>query len=84
MTEIKEQLGKPADIELLTETVAILTAAVQTQNEVILCLLHKFDLNQDLPSWTTKEKMEEEVGPKVQACIESVRRLYGHPETDKS
>lgn len=74
----------PTDIELLTQNVAILTSAIQTQNDIILCLLHKFELNHDLPLWTTKEAMEEDVGPKVKACIESVRRLYGHSETDKS
>lgn len=74
----------PTDIELLTQNVAALTVAIQTQNDIILCLLHKFELNHDLPLWTTKEAMEKDVGPKVKACIESVRRLYGHPETDKS
>ncbi len=74
----------PTDIELLTQNVAILTSAIQTQNDIILCLLHKFNMNQDLPFWLTKEGMEEEVGPKVKACVESVRGLYGHSETDKS
>ena len=72
------------DIEILTETVAQLAAAVETQNAVILCLLHNFSLTHDLPLWLTKEGMEEDVGPKVEACIESVRRLYGHSEADKS
>lgn len=86
MAKVSEKIEtkKVTDIELLTESVAALTLAVQTQNDIVLCLLHKFELNHDLPLWTTKEKMEEDVGPKVQACIESVRRLYERSETDKS
>jgi len=86
MSKVSERIEtkKVTDIEILTETVATLTVAVQTQNDIILCLLHKFNLNHDLPFWTTKEGMEEDVEPKVKACIESVRRLYGPSETDKS
>lgn len=70
-------------IDLLTRNVAALTVAIQAQNDVILCLLHKFNVDSDLPAWTTKEGMEEDVGPKVKACIESVRSLYGRSEADK-
>lgn len=82
--EHKEITDKELDMKVMADTIVMLSSAVQTQNDIILCLLHKFELNHDLPLWTTKEKMEEDVGPKVRACIESVRRLYGHPETDKS
>lgn len=82
--EHKEITDKELDMKVMADTIVMLSSAVQTQNDIILCLLHKFELNHDLPLWTTKEKMEEDVGPKVKACIESVRRLYGHPETDKS
>lgn len=71
-------------IEDLADTVAMMAKAIETQNAVILCLLHKFDLNHDLPFWLTKEGLEEDVGPKVDACIESIRRVYGHSKTDKS
>lgn len=80
----KEKGGKaPTDIDYLTQTVAMLTDAVKVQNDVILCLLHKFNLNHDLPLWLTKEGLEEDVGPKVQACIEAVRKVYGRSETNK-
>lgn len=82
--EEKVETRTVSDIEILTETVASLTMAMRTQNDIILCLLHKFDLVHDLPLWTTKEDMEKDVEPKVQACIESVRRLYGRGEDDKS
>lgn len=39
----------PTDIDYLTQTVAMLTDAVKVQNDVILCLLHKFDMDSDLP-----------------------------------
>lgn len=73
-----------SDIEILTETVAQLAAAINTQNDIIICLLHKFDVEKDLPYWSTKEGLEEEMGPKVEACMKAVRKLYGHSETDKS
>lgn len=82
--EHKEITDKELDLRVMADTIVMLSSAVQTQNDIILCLLHKFELNHDLPFWTTKEGMEEDVGPKVKACIESVRRLYGHSETDKS
>lgn len=72
------------DIEILTETVAQLAAAINTQNDVLMCLLHKFDVEKDIPVWLTKEGLEEEVGPKVEACMKAVRKLYGHSEADKS
>ena len=79
-----EKEGKtPTDVDYLTQTVAMLTDAIKIQNDVVLCLLHKFDLEKDLPVWTTKEGLEEDVGPKVQACIEAVRKIYGRSETDK-
>lgn len=84
MSEYKEQTDPtPTDIELLTQNVAALTMAIQTQNDVLLCLLHKFNVDSDLPVWTTKEGVEKEVGPKIQACIEAVRKVYGRSETDK-
>ena len=70
-------------IDLLTRNVAALTVAIQTQNDVILCLLHKFNVDSDLPAWTAKEEVEKEMGPKIQACVEAVRKIYGHSEADK-
>lgn len=82
--EHKEITDKELDMKVMADTIVMLSSAIQTQNDILLCLLHKFELNHDLPLWTTKEAMEKDVGPKIKACIESVRRLYGHSETDKS
>lgn len=74
----------PTDIELLTQNVAALTMAVQTQNAVLMCLLHKFNLETDLPTWQDKETFEKEMARKVDACDKAIRKIYGHSETDKS
>ena len=83
MAEIEERIGRPADIEILTETVAVLTAAVQTLNDVVLVLASKLD-ETDIPHWETKEEIEQAVGEKVRACVNAVRRVDGHSKTDKS
>ena len=70
-------------IEVLTENLTILTAMVQTQNEIILCLLHKLNIETDLPTWEDKEAFEKEMDPKIKACIKAVRKIYGRSETDK-
>lgn len=80
--EHREKIDKELDLRVMADTIVMLSSAVQTQNDIILCLLHKFNIKQDLPFWTTKEGMEEDVGPKVKACIESVRSLYGRSEID--
>lgn len=80
----EDKVSEVKNEQIITETLAMLTHEVRLQNDIIFCLLHKFDMTHDLPLWTTKEAMEEDVGPKVKACIESVRSLYGHPEIDKS
>lgn len=72
----------PTDIELLTQNVAALTLAIQTQNDVLLVLLHNLDLK--IPDWKEKADVEKEVGPKIQACVEAMRKIYGRSETDKS
>lgn len=80
---MKEEAGKELDaVAMLTESVAELAVAVKTQNDVLLVLLHTLDLK--IPDWKDKADIEKEVGPKIQACVELVRSLYGHPETDKS
>lgn len=71
----------PTEIELLTQNVAALTVAIQTQNDVLLVLLHNLDLK--IPDWKEKTDVEKEVGPKIQACIEAMRKIYGRSETDK-
>lgn len=70
-------------IAFLTESVAELTMAVRTQNDILLCLLHKFDVEKDLPFWVTKEGVEEEVGPKIKACVEAIRKVYGPGKANK-
>lgn len=72
----------PTDIELLTQNVAALTLAIQTQNDVLLVLLHNLDLK--IPDWKEKADVEKEIGPKIQACVEAMRKIYGRSETDKS
>jgi hypothetical protein len=80
---MKEVVGKELDaVAMLTESVAELTVAVKTQNDVILVLLHNLDLK--IPDWKEKADVEKEVGPKIQACIEAMREVYGRSETDKS
>lgn len=71
----------PTEIELLTQNVAILTTAIRTQNDVLLVLLHNLDLK--IPDWKEKADIEKEVGPKIQQCIELMRKVYGRSETDK-
>lgn len=73
----------PTDIELLTQNVAALTVAIQTQNAVLMCLLHKFNPETDLPTWQNKEIFEKEMAKKVDACDKAIRKIYGRPETDK-
>lgn len=76
-------MTKKNNLELITENLAALTVAVETQNDIILCLLHKLDVK-DVPEWRGKKELEEEMEPKIKACIESVRSLYGQLEADKS
>ena len=82
---MKEVVDKDLDvITALTESVAELTLAVKTQNDVVLCLLHKFNTEADIPRYQTKEAFEKDMGEKVQTCVEAVRKIYGHGETNKS
>lgn len=84
MSEYKEQTDPtPTEAELLTQNVAALTVAVQTQNAVIMCLLHKLNIETDLPTWQNKETFEKEMAKKVDACDKAIRKIYGHPEADK-
>lgn len=76
-------MTKKDNLELITENLAALTAAVETQNDVIICLLHKLD-TKDVPEWKDKKELEEEMGPKLEACIKAVRKVYGQLKTDKS
>lgn len=71
-------------IEDLADTVAMMAKAIETQNAVILCLLHKFNIETDLPTWQNKEIFEKELGAKVDACVKAIRKIYGHSETNKS
>ena len=82
MTYKEETDPTPTEIELLTQNIAALTVAVQTQNDVLMVLLHNLDLK--IPDWKEKTDVEKEIGPKVQACIEAVRKVYGRSETNKN
>ena len=80
---MKEETGKELDaVAMLTESVAELTVAVKIQNDVMLVLLHTLDLK--IPDWKDKADIEKEVRPKIEACIEAMRRVYERSETDKS
>lgn len=84
MSEYKEQTDPtPTEVELLTQNVAALTIAVQTQNAVIMCLLHKLNIETDLPTFQDKESFEKEMTEKVDACDKAIRKIYGRSETDK-
>lgn len=72
----------PTELELLTENVAILTHAVQTQNDVLLVLLDNLDLK--IPDWKSQLDVEKAVGPKIQECIEFIGKVYGRGKTNKS
>lgn len=85
MSEYKEQTDPtPTEVELLTQNVAALTVAVQTQNAVIMCLLHKLNIETDLPTFQNKEAFEKEMAAKVDACDKAIRKIYGPSKTDKS
>jgi len=85
MSEYKEQTDPtPTEVELLTQNVAALTVAVQTQNAVIMCLLHKLNIETDLPAFQDKETFEKEMAAKVDACDKAIRKIYGPSKTDKS
>lgn len=85
MSEYKEQTDPtPTEVELLTQNVAALTVAVQTQNAVIMCLLHKLNIETDLPTFQNKEAFEKEMAAKVDACDKAIRKIYERSETDKS
>ena len=78
----EEDLDVDVAISALTDTVAQLTVAMQTQNDILLVLLHNLDLQ--TPDWKTIDDIEKEVGPKVQKCIDLMRKIHGPSETDKS
>lgn len=86
MSEYKEQTDPtPTDVELLTQNVAALTLAVQSQNVAIMCLLNKLDPNTDLDfSHLTKEQFEKKMNEKIVACEKAIREVYGRSETNKS
>lgn len=85
MSEYKESTDPtPTEVELLTQNVAILTQAIQTQNDVLLVLVNKLNLDTDLPDWKTREEITKAAGPKIEACVDLIRKAYGPSEADKS
>ena len=74
---------KATELEAMAQNIAMLATAVQTLNDVVLVLAKDIDVNK-LPDWKTKEEIEKDVGPKIQKCIELVRKTYGPSEADKS
>lgn len=80
-TEAKD---KELDAHAITETLAQLTTVVSTLSDAVVVLMHKLDVEKDMPAWKTKEEIEKEVGPKIKACIDIVRRVDGPSETNKN
>lgn len=81
--EHKEITDKELDLRVMADTIVMLSSAVQTQNDIILCLLHKFNPETDLPTWQDKEAFEKEMAAKADACGKAIRKIYGRSETDK-
>lgn len=83
---IKENVGrKVTDVELLTRTVEQLTAAVQTQNDVILVLLHNMKrLGLEMPDWSSPKDVSDDISEPIKECVKVIRKAYGPSETDKS
>lgn len=81
--EHKEITDKELDLRVMADTIVMLTSAVQTQNAVIMCLLHKLNIETDLPTFQNKETFEKEMVAKVDACDKAIRKIYGHSEADK-
>lgn len=80
----EKELSLDMTVAALTESVANLAVAVQNQNNIILCLLHKFNIETDLPTWQNKEIFEKEMATKVEACNKVIGKIYGPSKTDKS
>ena len=81
---LEEEVDKEVSaLDALTDTVAQLVITVQTQNDVLLVLANKLNIDTDIPDWKDKKEIEKEVGPKIQACINMMRKIYGPSETDK-
>lgn len=82
MGKITEEDREAKNIELLTETVAQLAVAMQTQNDILLVLLSQMDVKD--PGWKTAADVSKDVGNKVKQCVDIMRKTYGPSETDKS
>ena len=80
----EEKDKRVPELEIITENIAALITMVQTQNDVLLVLANKLNIDKDIPKWNSQEELEKEVGPKIQACIESIRSIYGPGKADKN
>ena len=85
MTKIKEvEDNDVTELAIMAESIAQLQMAITIQNDIILCLLHKFNPEEDLPSWVTTAGAEEELEPKIKACRDVIRKIYGPGKTSES
>lgn len=85
MTKVKEvEDNDVTELAIMAESIAQLQMAVTIQNNILLCLLHKFNPEEDLPCWTTPAGAEEELEPKIKACKDAIRKIYGPGETSES
>lgn len=80
----EEITDKELDLRVMADTIVMLTSAVQAQNSVIICLLHKLNIETDLPTFQDKEAFEKEMAAKVDACDKAIRKIYERSETNKS
>lgn len=80
----EEITDKELDLRVMADTIVMLTSAVQAQNSVIICLLHKLNIETDLPTFQDKETFEKEMAAKVDACDKAIRKIYERSETNKS
>lgn len=72
------------ELEIITQTMAQLVSTVQTQNDIILVLLHNMKrLGLEMPEWDSLEAINKDVSEPIKDCVKAVRKTYGPSETDK-
>lgn len=73
------------ELEIITQTMAQLVSTVQTQNDIILVLLHNMKrLGLEMPEWDSLEAINKDISEPIRDCVKAVRKIYGPSKTDKS
>lgn len=82
---IKEVVDNEAQgVALLTQSVATLTAAVETMNDVLLVLVHNAKKQGlEIPEWDSVEAVEKDVSEEVRKCVNAIRKVYGPDTTNQ-